>query len=202
MIKIIDDVLPQAYADHIAGDALHYLQYFWNEKTVMNVEVTDPNVYDIGQFTCPLINVQYNGQYKNSDYMNFLKPMLLIIEEKLRDTITVQEYLRVKYNLMLQVDKKYEDMYNTPHPDNDVIGNKNQFSIIYYTNDSDGDTVFFNEFFDGNLSVKNPTIYQRVKPKKNRLVLFQSDRFHASSNPIKHPVRSVINFIMRATPYA
>ena len=199
MIKIFDDVLPKYYADHIEHDALHMLQYFWNPKTVMNVKHNDPNVYDFGQLTCPLLNIESKQGFKDSGYLDFLKPMMLIIEECLnKDQVFIEQYCRIKYNLMWNVEPKYREMYNTPHPDNDNITRDNTYSMIYYVNDSDGDTIFFDEFFDGDLYMKKSTIKQRVTPKKNRLVLFESNRYHCSSNPVDSNVRSVINFVVRA----
>jgi Rps23 Pro-64 3,4-dihydroxylase Tpa1-like proline 4-hydroxylase len=69
--------------------------------------------------------------------------------------------------------------------------------MVYYCNDSDGDTFLFNEFYDG----KNPdklTIAQRVTPKKNRCVVFESNRMHASSSPIYSKDRRIINFVIDA----
>jgi hypothetical protein len=71
--------------------------------------------------------------------------------------------------------------------------------MIYYVNDSDGDTFLFNEFWDP-VSGQPPTqltLNQRVTPKRNRAVIFESDRFHASSNPRFNKNRFIINFVMK-----
>ena len=60
-------------------------------------------------------------------------------------------------------------------------------NIIYFVNDSDGDTFIF----DGDpLSL---TIKQRITPKANSILIFDGDFYHASSNPIKSNRRIVIN---------
>lgn len=193
MIKIIDDLLPKSYADQIERDSLHFIQYFWNEKTVVNMKYDDPNIYDFGQLTCPLVNSEYNGHLKYSEYFVFMKPMLLIVQDRLPE-LDLREYIRVKFNMLHQVDSKYQSMYNTPHPDDtetDIT-----YSMVYYVNDSDGDTVMFNEFYDKNKPHSSLTIHQRIKPKKNRLVVFDSRRYHASSNPTMHQNRTVLNFVL------
>jgi len=56
---------------------------------------------------------------------------------------------------------------------------------LYYINDSDGDTIFFDE--------DKTTIIKKVSPKKGRIVFFDGSIPHASSTPTKN-IRSVINY--------
>ena len=72
----------------------------------------------------------------------------------------------------------------TPHTDS----HKPHFVIIYYVNDSDGDTVFYGA---GNRS----TEICRVSPEKNSAVFFDGSTHHAGSSPAKHARRIVINFL-------
>ena len=62
----------------------------------------------------------------------------------------------------------------------------------YYSNPSlHGDTVIFNERFDrkGDLTVR-----KRVSPARGKAVVFDSNTWHASSNPRVHSNRIVLNF--------
>ena len=61
-------------------------------------------------------------------------------------------------------------------------------SLLYYVNDSDGDTIFF----DNELNITT-----RVSPKKNRVIIFDSINLHAGSNPIENHMRAVINLIFK-----
>lgn len=71
--------------------------------------------------------------------------------------------------------------------------------MIYYVNDSDGDT-FFEESFKNHKELNdakfldNLTIYRRVSPKKGRVVLFRSDFIHAGSHPKENETRIVLNY--------
>lgn len=58
-------------------------------------------------------------------------------------------------------------------------------ACLYYVNDTDGDTIFFNQ--------DKTTIIKKVAPKKGRVVIFDGSICHSSSTPTKN-VRSVINF--------
>jgi hypothetical protein len=72
---------------------------------------------------------------------------------------------------------------------------------LYYINDSDGDTVIFDKQFNYGIDepwpCKTPAteipILKTITPKKGRFVLFNGNRYHASSQPLKSP-RAVINF--------
>jgi hypothetical protein len=75
-----------------------------------------------------------------------------------------------------------KDKYGVPHPDSIYQGS---MIGIYYITDSDGDTILFNEFFEGNFDTNKKTIYRTIAPKKGRLVLFDGHRYHANSWPTK-----------------
>jgi hypothetical protein len=192
MIKIIDDVLPVTYANQIELDSLHYIQYFWNARTVVNMPSDDPNIYDVGQMSCPIWYKEPHN-FKFSEYFNFIRPMLMIVQEKTPE-LNITNFVRIKFNMLHRVDSKYKEMYNIPHPDE--TDSDNSFGMVYYVNDSDGDTVLFNEFYDKNTPNPTLTIHKRIQPKKNRLILFDAKRYHASSNPSSNESRIVINFVM------
>jgi len=60
--------------------------------------------------------------------------------------------------------------------------------VLYYLNDSDGDTVIYDGDPDSGL-----TVVERVPPKANRAVVFDGLRFHSSSYPTNCARRTVIN---------
>ena len=71
--------------------------------------------------------------------------------------------------------------------------------VLYYVNDTDGDTFIFDKFADLD-NLKSPTINEsestiikRVSPKKGRALLFDGRRYHSSSGPTKD-IRCIINF--------
>ena len=59
-------------------------------------------------------------------------------------------------------------------------------SFLFYLNDSDGDTFFFDD---------NGEITDRVTPKQNTVIEFNSRTLHASSNPTDGP-RYVLNSVL------
>ena len=72
--------------------------------------------------------------------------------------------------------------------------------VLYYVNDTDGDTFIFDKKSDYeniNLaSVENQNelkVIKRVTPKKGRALVFDGNRYHSSSGPTKD-IRCIINF--------
>jgi|TARA_B100002019_G_scaffold16250_1_gene12789 hypothetical protein len=97
-----------------------------------------------------------------------------------------ENFRRIKINLLTKKESKH--MYHTPHVDYDYPHK----TLLYYVNDSDGPTYFFNEKYDG--TRKKLTIKEKVEPRQGRFIIFDGHRFHASSNPQYHDYRCVVNF--------
>ena len=74
-------------------------------------------------------------------------------------------------------DMKYDDGKDIPH-----------LVCLYYINDSDGPTYFFNENFE---------ILDVVQPAIGRAIIFDGSRIHAASNPVLTPFRFVLNINFR-----
>jgi hypothetical protein len=80
-------------------------------------------------------------------------------------------------NLLLP-NEKYLGTSDIPHTDDRVAG-ENAFTGIFYVNDADGDTVFYNN-------------KERVTPKRNRFIYWPADGLHSSPGGCSVP-RCVIN---------
>ena len=84
-----------------------------------------------------------------------------------------------------------------------VDTNEPHLVCLYYVNDTDGDTIIYNETVDDiinlpGLSNDMLTIKQTITPKKGRVVLFNGNRYHSSSTPTTN-ARCVINFDVKGT---
>ena len=92
--------------------------------------------------------------------------------------------LRAKANMQTQFTGNNSNIHNTPHVD---FLDMPHHVLIYYVNDSDGDTIFFDE---------NENEIKRVTPKRGRYALFNGNILHAGSNPIKSNYRIIIDYNM------
>jgi hypothetical protein len=113
---------------------------------------------------------------QNSGSLTILNDML--------NASRLQGFYKIKANLLLKSAGDV-DKHHTPHVDQAW----DHFTAIYYVNDSDGDTFFFDN---------EGKIMERETPKKGKIIIFSGDTFHASSTPRQTLVRSVININARA----
>ena len=93
------------------------------------------------------------------------------------------QLIRIKSNF--QISNTFEIRENPPHIDSDEYEHN---VCLYYVNDSDGDTVLYNE--DG-------TEMERISPKKGRALFFRGDIYHTSSRPKDFRTRLVINMNLK-----
>ena len=94
--------------------------------------------------------------------------------------ITSGKLIRSKVNFQTQIKNFPSHCHNTPHIDSSSPHNV----YLYYVNESDGDTFFFND---------NQEVIKRVSHKRGRIVHFDGSIYHAGSNPSKYDRRITIN---------
>ena len=179
MIKVIDNALPQLLADKLF-EITHSSDFPWFlTRDVYKVITEDSNTVNTIQMGHTIFDSDSDDPVHNPNlWLVCLEALGLIIK-------TTPNPLMVKFNLLLNNSNMSEGKYNTPHVDNAL---KNSLSIIYYVNDSDGDTIIFNE-------TDTPfTIKQRITPKKNRAVIFDSNLEHMGYTCTNEKRRVVVNF--------
>ena len=206
LIKVYDNLLPDSFADKIYD--LHTIgnfDWYYSPSTVLfrgiprdnlelnykrvssgvtNVYVNEicTNIFDKDTIDTPqLIHSScYNGE-ATSIHFDQLSEIVKYLDF---ENVNYHVY-RIKSNLTFNL-TDYKKINHQPiHIDKDTEDIK---SLLYYVNDSDGDTLFF----DNDLN-----IIKRVSPKKNTAILFDSNILHAGSNPIKNKKRIVVNTIFK-----
>lgn len=185
MIVIDDDLISneekQRLLDLISKDGSE-VPWFFNAHT----NIADPNsVYalDIGNTVDSFQMVSVVGL--GHPLYHLVVPMIRKMAAK--NGIEVNNIIRIKMNLIGSRCAD-DDGYHMPHIDS---GDDHKV-FLYYLNDSDGDTVFFEERFNGE-PVYELNEYKRVSPKMGRAVLFDGSIYHASSSPKNAPFRCIIN---------
>ncbi|MDC3266521.1 2OG-Fe(II) oxygenase [bacterium] len=114
----------------------------------------------------------------NSRY-NKLFPSMAKLVDHLQFTYIPKGYVVHRLMTNMQTIRPQWSM-NAPHPD---FHNKEYITILYYVNDSDGDTYFF----EGSECVA------KIAPIKGTAAMYPSCMFHAGSTPTKTETRVVIN---------
>jgi hypothetical protein len=138
-------------------------------------------VKDTMQFTHGAL---YNG-VSISPFADVAKELLYKFCSK--NNIDILNIFRIKANLITR-DCSAEDYYHVPHIDSPHP----HLVFLYYVNDADGDTVFFDKKYTGQ-NIDNFNIENKVTPKAGRGVVFDGLTYHASASPTNSPFRCIIN---------
>ena len=185
-IQVFDNIFPTQLVDYIEQIVLHTSQipFFY----VHNIATNDPSESDT--FT-PGLNsnvflqesaVEFNINWNNKIFTENKKYFSLINEILYRagnyNNIIIEHILMARLFLHLPSPN--------PGPDPIHVDQDNPHSVLlYYINDSDGDTILYDE--------DRITEIKRVTPKKGRCILFNGLIPHCSSRPFKSS-RAIINF--------
>jgi len=178
-MTVFDDFLPSKQYDIISNHLLDD-QFVWhyNQSSYLSTPVERiGNCIDYPQL---IHRVYYDDKIGSPDTYNILLPLISRIAPK--------KLIRIKCNLNFNDSEMDRDSHGFPHIDTADDGAK---TAIFYVNDSDGDTFWFNEPYG--IPFDQYTISKRMEPKANRLVVFKSSFMHAGSTPIKSKRRVVIN---------
>jgi len=174
-MKIIDDVVPEVIQDYLEDLVTKDSTFPW---TFLD-DVTFPSsslskvqsVYGFAHTSIDMGNVDPRSSVALLTHV----PVLMMCE---KFGLNVKQLTRQRWGMYLPTPHRTE--HHNVHiddPDN------NHVVLLYYVNDSDGDTFFFDE---------NKKIVDRITPKKGRAVVFPGKTFHASSSPTEH-VRVAMN---------
>jgi len=199
--QVVDDFITPAFQNEIQK-VIESLPWYWVETVALfpadryrdaGAEFEDPRVSDAFAFT----HVCYSEGRPQSQYYEFFRSILRFLEAKLG--IEVAEIIRIRLRLTPQYPGHKEGMFNAPHVD---IGTTNSFkTLVYYVNDSDGDTFIFNRRYDSSnppvILNKNEPDLQAIftnTPRKGSGVYFDGRYYHAGNSPINYKSRCIINF--------
>ena len=182
MIEIIDDVL-SLNDNNFLYNFITRESFQWclgDEDQIM--EGYEDICFKHKQFTSGIFGTNVNdfSNPRQSPAFDVVKTFTDVFCSHIKKPI--KQYYRVKFNCQYQ-DFRSSTKYNPVHVD---IVDVPHISLLYYINDSDGDTLFF----------KNKKIIKRVSPKKNRLVISEGPLPHCSSNPIKTELRFILNTVV------
>jgi antitoxin component YwqK of YwqJK toxin-antitoxin module len=180
-LEIFDDLLNDKEITHIEN-FLRDPKFSWFLSVGYNHYTVDKNTYDKnflndrGEFIL-LTHTFYQDRNRTSD--NYLLSDFILNRFLHRSNTPFTTLFRAKSNL--QICCNSDKLHTTPHIDS----LENHKVVIYYVNDSDGDTFFF----DNDLK-----IVKTVCSKRGRFVLFNGNILHAAGFNVITPMRLNVNF--------
>lgn len=118
--------------------------------------------------------------------------MAVLDEYAKRNNVRIIDIMRMKINnqtrsMFCDYD---ENSCNEIHVDNLHPNNR---TMVYYINDSDGDTFLFDKLYDNKIKHYDVKPILRIEPKQGRCAIFDTYRFHSPSNPIYSNRRYILN---------
>lgn len=166
-IEVYDDIIPKNLVDYIENLIFktNFIQWEFNSN-ISGVEGVEQIGFSSNIFkeNLPINNYTFN-------LLQVLYCFLLNKNFNLKKVINAR--------LFLQPPSPNPRIIPAIHVDNDDP----HYVCIYYINDCDGDTVFFNQ---DKIEIK------RVTPKKGRIVFFDGKILHTGSSSLK--TRAIINY--------
>ena len=157
-MKLIDDAMPSGLADYL--EEICFKDFEWRPL----LDSTNNAVSKYPSFA----NLVYEKSRNSIDNNLFDRLECIIWTLSAVADLNKEDLIRIRFGMYVPIN--HGDLHHTPHRDQIT----RHTVLLYYVNDTDGDTFFFNNKGD---------IVERVSPKKNRLVIFNGSRLHASSNP-------------------
>tara|TARA_B100001057_G_scaffold64039_3_gene57589 strand:- start:7158 stop:7685 length:528 start_codon:yes stop_codon:yes gene_type:complete len=171
MIIVKDNLIPQELQDY------YHTLVFGSTKinaTLPLVCKYEPTAFDGGNIPVSFEHVLKSSTKLTEHYGNFSKIPQTVFAELNIDFIDI-----IAARLFITVPHKTKLDFYAPHTDRP----EKHLGLIYYVNDSDGDTVFF----------EKEKVIEKVTPKKGRIVLFDGETLHSGGFPTDNP-RCIVNF--------
>lgn len=173
--------------------------YYISNSAISSIEGTEEYNDEVsGAFAHTAI---LNG-IKVTEYADDLSLCLTSILDSLNMKIKHLHRIRIG---MMTISPRFR--INTPHID---ILKKHKVGLLYL-NDSDGETFLYKEKFPPIYSVsgdpkdvvtyyeqwlnKQVTVMNKIKPEKNKFIMFDGLHYHSSSTPVTTKRRIVVNYV-------
>jgi hypothetical protein len=188
-IQIIDNLLIPELQDGL--EQIFLGQDFPLHLNTSTVIKTDPGVYfdkNTKDYHQLIHNFVRFGEKTNSNFTHWIDLISSTLLKRLE--ITDHKFWRCKLNVNFPNREFLDHEYFPIHLD--IISDQPGLVAIYYINDSDGDTLFFED--PTSIDFEELKIVTSVSPKKGRIVVFNKSVLHSHRPPKNSRVRGVINF--------
>lgn len=212
LLHYVDELVPPTLQDEIENRLTFFDGWSYTPDTSAGAKIDKNNKNLLESFQ--LVRMMYSREAGSMHefYDSLVKPIMYFFQHNTGVAVTEDMLIRVKANLLTPIEGKTNDTHSMPHVD---LGVPNSVSMVYYVNDTDGDTFIFDKY-EGqpdqdihslhsqqqteHKNYHNLKVMHRQPPKKGSAIIFDANRYHASSNPSVGD-RKVINFCMFVDNY-
>jgi hypothetical protein len=193
--KIIDSLIPISYQNELENiiNDNNFPWYFTDKinHNPNNRSYSDPFVTDAPGLGHLAFDPD-TGDI-NSFIFHKVKPILYFFEDK--EKLQIDEIKRIRLRRTTPYPKHTLNHYTPPHVDLHTLNE--YYSLVYYVDETDGDTVLFNDIYEND---NKTTLYDKsepiakISPKKGRGLFFKGKIFHSGNCPVNYSKRTIINF--------
>ena len=182
-IFVFDDIIDKEYQNKIK-DLLFSNKFPW--FFCNDVSINNNNIQQRPGFQ----HYYLTDKEVNSKFHNDIVPIIVKSLEKA--SIKHNDMLQGRSFFQLPLNISDRHIVDTPHVDADVP----HLAVLYYVNDSDGDTIIYENEFKGYDNIPHNDdlkIKQKITPKMGRVVVFNGKYWHTAEQP-EHNNRCIINY--------
>lgn len=192
VVEIYDDLVPNNLRDEYENILLgqNFPWFFWPKAIPDCLKKT--NRVDSKEYTNPYqLKHVFNIKDKQTKEYQLIRPLVELYLQR-----SERQLLKIHGSAVIMQHPVGSNPVITPHVDFDhVLSADGELkSLIYYVNDSDGDTILYNEHCSSQITTEL-SVAATLQPIRGRVAVFSSNRFHSGSLPSKN-VRLLINIIM------
>ena len=200
MFKSISNILPKSLEDDIIK--LIENDYFpWFYRDAISLASTPEIDIDMPKWDSSKVTVPHgltHGVYDeengiNSNFFAAARSVLYFLEKE--ENFEIESLIRIRIRRTLPVEGHTKDHYNLPHVD---FYDREAFTtFVYYVDDSDGDTIIFDQKHTVGSNASKTQVLKEVyrsTPKKGYGLLFDGLQYHAGNSPVDYKTRTIINF--------
>lgn len=193
---VIEQIIPKSYQQEILSEVKNIPWYYVDEiadfknTNEYEIQFTDENVINSHAFA----HVVVNGGEVQSSFYGLFRPITYFFTQK--TGVEVLSILRIRLRMTVATPGFEEHNYNPPHVD--LNTNVPYKTMVYYVNDSDGDTILFDQKIEPEKEKprKNitPNILFRNTPRMGDALYFDGHQYHCGNTPVKNKFRLIANF--------
>ena len=172
---IIENLLPNRLKKELCEilTSESVMSWYWGDIVYLESE-KEYSELNLFQFT----HVFYENLKPASGLFPLTQTILGFFEKE--TNIEIKSIFRIKANLTTRNVLSNRQIKLLEHRDIECGVDKNYISLIYYVNDSDGDTIFKDS-------------KEKITPKANRLIIFDGSLLHTGSSPKNSKTRVLLN---------
>ena len=184
-IQIFDNFLPENTYQKIKDRICSPSHPWYFQNSITSIANKEPSINKFGFNFCIKA---YNDDFGLRD-IEVKKTFDVLIDLYLKQKKVLKKARIVRTRMDMTVYSNESILYE-PHVDI----NEPNLTSIFYVNDSDGNTVIYNQKWNPEQGINQElTVMEEIEPVGNRLICFDGLHIHTGHNPMKHSNRILIN---------